>query len=79
MDIKELVTHIVKELVDNSSTASIESIQSGSLTIFEINVDKSDVGKVLGKEGRIILSIRNLLNAIGAKNHKRYLLEVPNA
>ena len=79
MDAKELVTNIVKELVDNPSIVSIKSIQSGSLTILEINVDKSDVGKVLGKMGRIILAMRTLLNAIGTKNKRRYLLEVPNA
>lgn len=79
MNVKDLVTNIVKELVDNAASVSIKPITSGTLTILEINVDKDDVGKVLGKQGRIIIGIRTLINAIGAKNNKRYLLEVPNA
>ena len=79
MEAEELVTNIVKELVDNSDSTSVKSIQSGSLTIFEINVVKDDVGKVIGKQGRIILAIRTLVNAIGSKNGKRFLLEVPNS
>ncbi|MBU0599809.1 KH domain-containing protein [bacterium] len=75
---KELLEYIIKSLVDNPSEITINQIESEKTTIFELKVAKDDVGKVIGKQGRIIKSIRILLNAAAIKYNKRTVLEVLN-
>jgi len=73
---KELVEYIVKALVDNPNEVNISETQGESLTILEIKVAQSDIGKVIGREGRIANAIRTVAKAAAAKQKKRVTVEI---
>jgi uncharacterized protein len=73
---KELIEQIVKALVDNPEQVSVQSIEGEQTIVFELRVAQSDLGKVIGKEGRTASSIRNILSAAGMKLKKRFTLEI---
>lgn len=76
MKYKELVEYIVKELVDKPEEVEITEIEGEKSTILELKVDKEDIGKVIGKHGRIARAVRTLLNASATKSGKRVMLEI---
>lgn len=76
MKYKELVEYIVKELVDKPDSVEIREIEGEKSTILELKVDKEDIGKVIGKHGRIARAVRTLLNASATKSGKRVMLEI---
>jgi len=73
---KTLVEYIVTELVDHPDQILIAERSGRNTTILELAVAKEDIGKVIGKEGRTINAIRTILNAAGASQKKRVVLEV---
>ena len=73
---KNLIMEIVKHLVDNPDEIQINEITGQGTDVFELRVAKSDIGKVIGKQGRTAQSIRAILNAASAKNRKRVMLEI---
>jgi len=73
---KELVEYIVKSLVDLPDQVNIKETEGESITILEIEVADSDVGKVIGKEGRIANAIRTLTKAAAAKTRKKVSVEI---
>jgi uncharacterized protein len=73
---KELVEMIVKALVDDPSGVSISETAGESVIVLEITVSPDDVGKVIGKEGRIANAIRTVTKAAAAKNDKRVTVEI---
>ena len=73
---KELIEHIARALVDNPEQVSVRPIEGEQSTVFELRVAQSDLGKVIGKEGRTASSIRNILSAAGMKLKKRFTLEI---
>lgn len=73
---KELSEYIIKSLVDRPERVELSMIESEKTTIVEIKVDEGDKGKIIGKEGRIIKSIRTILQAAAAKNRKRVVVEM---
>jgi hypothetical protein len=75
---KELLEYIIRSLVDSPEEIIINQVESEKTIIFELKVSKDDVGKIIGKQGRIIKSIRILLNAAAIKYNKRAVLEVLN-
>ena len=74
--IKTLVEYIVKALVDQPDQILIAERTGRNTTIIELAVAKEDIGKVIGKDGRTINAIRTILNAAGASQKKRVVLEV---
>lgn len=72
----ELINVIVKELVDEPQSVEIETLQEDNTTVIKLKVAKSDMGKVLGKQGRIAKSIRKILKAASAKEDKAYVLQI---
>jgi uncharacterized protein len=76
MEPKDLITIIAKELVDNPEQVSINEVEDGNTVVYELIVAKSDIGKILGKQGRNIIAIRTILNAIAGKTQKRSRLEL---
>ena len=76
MEPKDLILIIAQALVDYPEQVSVNKIESNNTVIIELTVAKSDIGKVLGKEGRTANAIRSILNAIAGKTRKRLMLEI---
>jgi predicted RNA-binding protein YlqC (UPF0109 family) len=73
---KQLVEDIAKALVDIPDEVSVRSVQGEQLTVLELKVAPSDLGKVIGKQGRTALSIRTILGAAGKKLKHHFTLEI---
>ena len=73
---KELVEMIAKALVDSPDQVVVLEVVGEQTTILELRVAQSDLGKVIGKQGRTARSIRTLLGAAGMKLRKRFVLEI---
>ena len=73
---KELLIQIVKALVDNPEQVQVNEIEGSQTVVLELRVDKGDMGKIIGKQGRTANAIRALLNAASGKTRKRYMLEI---
>jgi len=73
---KELVEYIAKSLVDDPSEVAVHQIEGEKSTILELRVAQSDLGKVIGKHGRIAKAIRTVLSAASTKGGKRVVLEI---
>jgi predicted RNA-binding protein YlqC (UPF0109 family) len=73
---KELIEAIAKALVDNPDQVSVRAVEGEQVTVLELRVHPSDLGKVIGKQGRTARSIRTILNAGGMKLKKRFTLEI---
>jgi len=74
--VKELVSEIAKALVDSPDEVSVKETEGEQITVLELRVAPSDVGKVIGKQGRTARSIRTLLGAAGMKLNRRFTLEI---
>lgn len=73
---KELVEFIVKSLVDHPQDVSITEKSEGENIYLELRVNPEDMGKVIGKQGRIAKSIRTLIKASSSKDDKKTVLEI---
>ena len=73
---KEFVEYIVKNLVDHPDKVRINEIGGTHTLIIELSVEKSDIGKIIGKKGRTADALRILLGAVSAKQKKRTMLEI---
>jgi predicted RNA-binding protein YlqC (UPF0109 family) len=74
---KELIEYIVKELVDKPEKVKVEQNTTDKNTFeLKIEVDRNDIGKVVGKQGKNINALRIILTAAAAKNHHRATLQV---
>ena len=72
----ELVTYIVEQLVDDKSAIKVTSQTADGVEIVSISVAEGDIGKVIGKQGKIAMAIRTLAKAVGAKEGKKYNIEI---
>jgi predicted RNA-binding protein YlqC (UPF0109 family) len=73
---KELVEAIAKALVDNPDQVQVRAVEGEQVTVLELRVHPSDLGKVIGRQGRTAKSIRIILGAAGMKLKKRLTLEI---
>ncbi len=73
---KQLVEMVCKSLVDNPEQVTVTQIDGEQTTILELRVHQSDLGKVIGKQGRTARAIRTILAAAGMKQKRRYNLEI---
>ena len=73
---KELIQFIAQSLVDQPEKVEVSEVQGSQCTVFELKVDKSEIGKIIGKQGRTAQAIRTILNAASAKLKKRMVLEI---
>jgi uncharacterized protein len=74
--VKQLVEIVCKSLVDNPDEVSVTQVDGEQTTILELRVNPSDLGKVIGKQGRTARAIRTILAASGMKLRRRYTLEI---
>lgn len=73
---KDLVTEIARALVDIPEEVTVREVEGEQVTVLELRVAPSDLGKVIGKQGRTARSIRTLLGAAGMKLNRRFTLEI---
>ena len=75
-ELKDLIEFVGKSLVDLPDSVEVNEIEGEQTTVIEIKVDKSDLGKVIGKQGRTARALRTILNAASTKLKKRSVLEI---
>ncbi|UTR10891.1 KH domain-containing protein [Evansella sp. LMS18] len=73
---KELVESIAKALVDHPDDVRVTELENGRSLTLKLEVHSDDMGKVIGKQGRIAKAIRSVVNAAGANHNKRINLEI---
>ncbi len=73
---KQLVEDIAKALVDMPEEVSVRELNGEQVTVLELKVAPTDLGKVIGKQGRTARSIRTLIGAASMKLNRRYTLEI---
>lgn len=73
---KDLVEAIAKALVDHPDQVQVRAVEGEQVTVLELRVDPTDLGKVIGRQGRTAKSIRTILGAAGMKVKKRLTLEI---
>ena len=73
---EKLIKQLAQALVDIPDQVAVSAIEGSESTVFELRVAQSDLGKVIGKQGRTARSIRTILSAAGMKLKKRFTLEI---
>ena len=73
---KELVEVIAKSLVENPDEVTVTERNSGKALILELKVDPSDMGKVIGKQGRIAKAIRSVVKAAASKEDQKVIVDI---
>ena len=72
---KEIIETIILNLVDNKDAVEITEKQDEKSVVFEVKVANEDMGKVIGKQGRLAKSIRTVAKSAGAREHKKVSVE----
>lgn len=73
---KDLLENIAKSLVDNPDEVSVNEVEGEKLVVLELRVADEDMGKVIGKQGRIAKAIRTVMKAAAVRNNKRVVVEI---
>ncbi|MGB6068635.1 MAG: KH domain-containing protein [Desulfomonilaceae bacterium] len=73
---RELIEYIAKALVDNPEEVSVSELEGEITSVLELRVAKTDLGKVIGKQGRTARAMRTILSAASTKLKKRAVLEI---
>jgi uncharacterized protein len=74
--VAELLAHLARRLVDDPDAVEVEEVQREGATVLQLKVAKEDVGKVIGRQGRIARALRAIVRASGARSHRRVVLEI---
>ena len=72
---KEILEVIIKNLVDNKEAVEINEVNGEKSVVFEVKVADGDMGKIIGKQGRLAKSIRTVVKAVANKEHKKVTVE----
>ena len=72
---KEILQTIISNLVDDKQAIEIKELDGEKSIIFEVKVAEKDMGKVIGKQGRLAKSIRTVAKSVGAREHKKVSVE----
>jgi predicted RNA-binding protein YlqC (UPF0109 family) len=75
-EMKDLVESMARALVDSPDDVSVKEVEGERTTVFELRVATSDLGKVIGKQGKTARAMRTILGAAGTKIGKRCVLEI---
>ena len=73
---KELLTYIVQSLVETPGEVSVTEREANGETVFEVRVAAGDMGKVIGRQGRVVKEIRTLMKAVAQREGKRVSVEI---
>jgi len=74
--VAELLAWIAEHLVDDPAAVSVETLERDDATVLRLHVAPEDVGKVIGRQGRIARALRTLVRASGARDDRRVVLEI---
>ena len=72
---KEILETIILNLVDNKDLVEIKEVDGEKSIIFEVKVAETDMGKIIGRQGRLARSIRTVMKSVAAKEHKKLSVE----
>jgi len=72
---KDILETIILNLVDNKEAVEIKELEGEKSIVFEVKVADSDMGKIIGRQGRLAKSIRTLMKAVASKEQKRVTVE----
>lgn len=72
---KEILNTIIASLVDDKEAVEVNEINGTQSVVFEVKVAEDDMGKIIGKQGRIAKSIRTVMKAVASKEHKKVTVE----
>lgn len=72
---KEIIETIILNLVDNKDAVQVNEVQGEKSIVFEVKVANEDMGKVIGRQGRLAKSIRTVVKSIGARENKKVSVE----
>ncbi len=73
---ENFVKIIIENLVDNKDQVEVTSEIDGKVVVINVKVAESDAGKVIGKNGKVVQSIRTIVRSVSAKTNKRYVVKV---
>ncbi|RJR47606.1 MAG: KH domain-containing protein [Desulfobacteraceae bacterium] len=76
MEPRELVEELAKALVEKPEEVAVSELKGEQVTVIELKVAKEDIGKVIGRGGRIAMALRTILGAVSSKTKKNVLLEI---
>jgi predicted RNA-binding protein YlqC (UPF0109 family) len=72
----EIVEYLARRLVDEPDAVRVEEVERDGETVIQLTVAKDDVGKVIGRQGRIARALRSVVRASAARSHRRVMLEI---
>ena len=73
---KELLEFIAKSMVDNPDAVEITVVERDAATVLKLHVDEADMGKVIGKQGRIAKAIRTVMKAAASNENKKIIVDI---
>jgi uncharacterized protein len=72
----ELLAHLARGLVDNKESVHVEEVEREGVLVLQLHVAKDEVGKVIGRQGRIARALRTIVRACSARSDRRMMLEI---
>jgi predicted RNA-binding protein YlqC (UPF0109 family) len=72
----DLLAWIARQLVDDPGAVGVETLERGDATVLRLHVAPDDVGKVIGRQGRVARALRTIVRASGARSDRRIVLEI---
>ena len=72
---KEILETLIKSLVEHTEEVTVTEKEEGKTTVFEVKVAEADMGKVIGRQGRVAKSIRTVMKSVAGKEHKKVVVE----
>jgi uncharacterized protein len=75
-DVRKLAEELAKALVEKPDEVTVTPVEERGETVLELSVAESDIGKIIGKQGRTVRALRNVVAAAGTRQHQRIVLEV---
>jgi uncharacterized protein len=74
--VADLLAYLARQLVDEPDAVSVQEVEREGTVVLELRVAQDDIGKVIGRQGRIARALRAVVRASGARSHRRVLLEI---
>ena len=72
---EEILRTIIENLVDNKDAISIEKVEENYKEVYKIKVDQSEMGRIIGRQGKTAQAIRTIIKSLGAKEQKKVEVE----